>query len=120
MFEIAAAAALPIDTVVGAVNKASFSQLIVARIFMKQTGEDRRGHIGTDAVVRKGRAVTFPVGVPSLSPLFWIVLCLCYCSENTVEGIRAPIENACGCQSEFLAGCEWRKLIGVLDCSVVR
>src|SRR5260370_17120052 len=75
----------PIDAMVGAVNKAPFSQLIVARIFMKQTGEDRRGHIGTDAVVRKGRAVTFPVGVPSSSPPFWFILFFSYSTSITVQ-----------------------------------
>src|SRR6266566_2001250 len=105
---------------VGAVNKASFSQLVVARIFMKQTWEDRRRHVRTDAVVRKGRTVTFPVGVPSLPPRFWIILCLCYGREGTVEWIGAPIEYARSRQSEFLTGSERREFTSVFHCPVVR
>src|SRR6266481_7314862 len=105
---------------VGAVNKASFSQLVVARIFMKQTWEDRRRHVRTDAVVPKGRTVTFPVGVPSLPPRFWIILCLCYGREGTVEWIGAPIEYARSRQSEFLTGSERREFTSVFHCPIVR
>src|SRR6267143_4769406 len=104
---------------IGAVSKAPVSQLVVARIFVQQAGENRSGHIGADAVVRKGCAITFPVGVPSLSPLFWIILCLRDSRKDHVEGISPPIKNACGRQSEFLAGCERRKLFGVFDCPIV-
>src|ERR1700694_480095 len=66
----------PVDPMVGAVNKAPLSQLVVARIFMKQAGEDSGRHVGADAVVRKGCTVTLSVGAPPLSPLFWIILLL--------------------------------------------
>ena len=86
---------------------------------MEQAGEDRRRHIGADAVVGEGCAITFPIGVPSLSPLFRIILCLGDSREDAVEGISPPIENAGGRQPEFLAGCERRKLFGVFDCPIV-
>ena len=87
---------------------------------MQQAGEDCRRHIRADAVVGEGCAITFPVGVPSLSPLFWIILCLRDSRKDDVEGISAPIKNAGGRQSEFLAGCERRKILGVFDRSVIR
>src|SRR6267143_977331 len=87
--------------------------------FVQQAGENRSRPIGVDAVVGKGCAITFPIGVPSLSPLFWIILCLRDSRKDHVEGISPPIKNACGRQSEFLAGCERRKLFGVFDCPIV-
>ena len=104
---------------VGSVRRAPVSQLVVPRIFKEQAGENRRRHIGADAVVGEGCAIAFSVGTPSLSPLFWIILCLCDSREDAVEGISPPIENAGGCQPEFLAGCERRKLFGVFDCPIV-
>src|SRR5258708_1986353 len=104
---------------VGPVSKAPVSQLVVPRIFVQQAGENRRRHIGADAVVGEGCAITFSIGVPSLSPFFWIILCLCDSREDAVEGISPPIKNAGGRQSEFLAGCERRKLFGVFDCPIV-
>src|SRR5258708_20642734 len=98
---------------VGSVRRAPVSQLVVPRIFMEQAGENRRRHIGADAVVGEGCAIAFSVGTPSLSPLFWIILCLCDSREDAVEGISPPIENAGGRQPEFLAGFERRKLFGV-------
>src|SRR5882724_8270818 len=105
---------------IGAVSKAPVSQLVVARIFVQQAGENRSGHIGADAVVGEGCAITFPIGVPSLSPLFWIILCLRDSRQDDVEGISTPIKNAGGRQSEFLAGSERRKILGVFDRPVVR
>src|SRR5712692_1397942 len=110
----------PVDSMVGAVSEAPFSQLVVPWIFMEQAGEDSCRHVSADAVVGTRRAKTLTVGIPPLSPLFWIILCLCYSGEDTVERIGPPIENAGGCQSEFLAGCERGKLLGVFDCPVVR
>src|SRR2546425_423203 len=72
---------------VGSVSKAPVSQLVVPRIFMEQAGEDRSRHIGADAVVGEACAIAFSVGTPSLSPLFWIILCLCDSREDAVEGI---------------------------------
>src|SRR6266850_4068713 len=105
---------------VGAMPKATSSQLVVPGIFMEQTGEDCRGHIGAYAVVGEGCAITLPVGVPSLSPFFWIILCLRDSRQDDVEGISTPIKNAGGRQSEFLAGSERRKILGVFDRPVVR
>src|ERR1700741_5636584 len=105
---------------VGAVSKAPFSQLVVPRILMEQAGEDCGRHVGADAVVGEGRAIAFSVGVPSLSPLFWIILCLRDSRKDDIEGISPPIKNASGRQSEFLAGCERRKTFGVFDRPVVR
>src|SRR5438132_9936659 len=105
---------------IGSMNKAPSSQLVVARIFVKKTWEDRCRHVSTDTVVGKRRTVTFPVGVPSLSPLFWIILCLCNCRQNPVEGIGPPIKYASGSQSEFLSRGERRKVDGIFDGAVVR
>src|SRR2546429_7393235 len=77
---------------------------------MQQAGEDCRRHIRADAVVGEGRAITFSVGVPSLSPLFWIILCLRDSRKDDVEGISPPIKNAGGFQSEILAGGKRRKI----------
>src|SRR5437016_846271 len=110
----------PVDCMVGAMSKATSSQLVVPGIFMEQAGENCRGHIGADAVVGEGCAITFPVSVPSLSPLFWIILCLRDSRQDDVEGISTPIKNAGGRQSKFLAGGERRKMFGVFDGPVVR
>src|SRR5882762_2241190 len=105
---------------VGAMCKAASSQLVVARVFMEQARKNRRRHHGAYAVVGKGCAIAFSVGVPSLSPGFWIISRLFNSSENAIEGIGAPIKNAGSRQPEFLAYCERRKLLGVLDGSVIR
>src|SRR5882724_5909517 len=101
-------------------NKAPFSHLVIARIFTQHTRKDRRGHIGADAVVRERRAITFSVGVPSLPPFFGIILCLSDSGEYAVERIRAPVENAGGCQSKLLSRCKRGEFFGVFDRPVVR
>src|SRR5216684_1770509 len=94
----------PVDSMVGAVSKAPFSQLVVPWIFMEQAGEDRCRHVSADAVVGKRGAKTFTVGIPPLSPLFWVILGLGNPRESAVERISSPIKNAGGRQPEFLAG----------------
>ncbi len=64
----------PINGMVGAVRKAPLSQLIVAWIFVEQAGEDGRRHVRTNAIVSKRGAKALSVGVPALTPLFWIIL----------------------------------------------
>src|SRR5207245_2631661 len=109
-----------VNAVVGAMNEAPFSQLVVPRIFMKQAREDRGCHIRTNAIVGKRGSIAFAVGVPPLSPSLWIILCLCDRREDTVERICPPIKNAGGCQSELLASLERWQFVGVFDGPVVR
>src|SRR5207245_6452513 len=109
-----------VDAMVGAMNEAPFSQLVVPRIFMKQAREDRGGHIRANAIVGKRGSITFAIGVTPLSPSLWIILCLRDRREDTVEWKCSPIKNAGGCQSELLASLERWQFVGVFDCPVVR
>src|SRR5260370_24857128 len=110
----------PIHGIICAAAEASPSQLVVTWIFMKHAWEDRCRHICDNAVVRKGGAETFPIGIPTLSPLFWIVSCLRNRRKGPVKGVRSPIKNPGGRQSELLSGRDRRKLFGVFHGPIIR
>src|ERR1700674_2853273 len=105
---------------VGATTKAACSQLVVARIFMEQTWEYCRRHIGPDAVVGKRSSVAFPIGAPTLSPRFRLILRLIYCREKTVEGVGGPVEYTSGRKPELLPGGNGRERGCIFNGSVIR
>src|SRR5260370_21884875 len=110
----------PIHGMICAAAEASPSQLVVTWIFMKHAWEDRCRHICANAVVRKGGAETVRIGSPTLSTVFWIVSCLRNRREGPAKGVRSPIKNAGGGQSELLSRRDRRKVFGVFNRPIIR
>ena len=102
----------PVHRIVSTTRKFPLSHLVVARIFVKETGKDSRGHIRANTIIGKRLAVAFRIGIPSLALGFRIIFCLGDSGKGTVEGKSGPIKHARRGEPEFLSAGERRKSLG--------
>src|SRR5690348_347257 len=68
----------PVDAMISSAAEPALRHLVIARIFMKQTGKNGRRQIRADAVVGKGCSKAFSVCSPALSQGFRISFRLAY------------------------------------------
>src|SRR5271169_753041 len=100
-------------------SERTFTHLVIAWVLMQDRGKDRSGHVGSNAVIRKGSAVAFAVGAPSLAPGLRGIVRLVDGRENPVKWKSEIIKDACGCQPIFLPGGQRGKFLGGFDGAVI-